>query len=124
MSEQLEQALTESTTKIITWMEQAEGFVVEQAPDVVQQLLAWRMAEASLGVTGCLLAGLACLFATRWGWSRLEDDEIEPAGFFGCLLGSFGMFISIVGLYINGLMLAKVLVAPKLVVLDALRGLL
>ena len=117
MSEQLEQALTESTTKIITWMEQAEGFVVEQAPDVVQQLLAWKMAAASLGVTGCL-------FATRWGWSRLEDDEIEPAGFFGCLLGSFGMLISIVGLYINGLMLAKVLVAPKLVVLDALRGLL
>jgi hypothetical protein len=128
VSEELEQALAESTTQIIEWMEQAGGFVAEQAPDVVQQFLAWKFyANCAWGATFALVflaltaLGIFCFVADeRSHKSGYYDEAFASAGTFSwfCALGS--LIISV----FFWVAVAKIQVAPKLVVLEYLRGLL
>lgn len=77
----LDQALSEVLQKAVTGVEQGVDFLSAQLPDVVHQLLMWKMAES---IVYNLLAVGVTLF-TIWCWGKFnaaikEDGFNEDAG--------------------------------------------
>ena len=124
MTEQTEQALTESVTEIIGWVEQAKDFAVEQAPGVVQELLAWQLWSNAVGCVTFLVLAAAFMFLLNTGIQRLRVNEYSDSGIDMTIIGGIGLAVTALGVPIFGLAAVKVLIAPKLVVLEALKGLL
>ena len=129
MTDQTEQALTESVTEIIGWVEQAKDFAVEQAPDVVQQLLAWELVTNLAGTVALLLGAAVVAWSSRACWRKHHalikdggyDREDWDAGAAITGAAAAGLFLAS---WVPALSAIKVFVAPKLVVLAALKGLL
>lgn len=115
--------LKESLVEVIDWLkvgaEQSKDFVIEQAPMVAQEYVAWTFWEAVIGLAVCLLlAPLACLaFAITIRWMR--DDEFgDPSGFVGAIITgmlAIGVFI---GAYANATTAIKATVAPRVVIIE------
>ncbi len=72
---------------LIESMEQSKTFVLDQAPDVVQQLVIWKRTEYTVAVCLCIMAivTLSCLF--RWNLTNIirvykvdqvDDEDHEP----------------------------------------------
>ena len=129
MTEQTEQALAESVTEIIGWVEQAKDFAVEQAPLVVEELLHWKLV---MGITGAvvflvLAAGCGVL---SWQFNKRHNEIVESGAYdtaywdVGCVFVGIGAATFFFVSWVPALAAVKVLVAPRLVVLDALKNLL
>jgi membrane-bound ClpP family serine protease len=94
----------------------AATFIQEQAPELCQQIIAWETTISWVGVIGfglLMLLGLVLFFT-----SMLKDWD--DAGFVGAFTGLIGL----IGLGFNLYNLVKVLTAPKLVLIEAITGLL
>jgi hypothetical protein len=111
MKEQLQVALTE----VINTTVQAKDFIIAETPDVVRQLLLWKMTEAIIySAVGLLLLG-ACAFLIPRAWKKLSDiDEgLLPIMMFWALpLFGCGALLS------NTLIWVQILVAPKVYLLE------
>ena len=82
MKEELTQVSIEALKGLMNNLTQAKGFVLEQAPDVLQGLILTARIESSfcVAIAGALIVlGLVCLF---WG---VKENE-EAGGFIGVLL--------------------------------------
>ena len=128
MDEGLERALTESTTKIIAWVEQAEGFVAEQAPDVVEQFLAWKLlcnvTWGSVFLVVFVLLMVGFILALVNGKPPKDEFDLSDGWINLGVFCMFGLPITLPGCAYFWAAAAKVWIAPKLVVLEYLRGLL
>lgn len=67
MNEQLQNALVDLLTKVTSGIDNATAFLAWELPDVVQQLLRWKLVEHSLKSIFCLVV-IACViwFATAF----------------------------------------------------------
>lgn len=104
-----------SLTKILEWAEAGETFVVEQAPLVVQEMIAWGVMRGSLGIAlgvFLMVAGLLIAFLIE----RRGDQPDRILHLMSALPGLMGFFIAVSS--IGNLM--KVLTAPRLYVIDQL----
>jgi len=112
------------TEKLIKYLETTETFVAEHAPDYIQQLLEYEFLSSILCLTG--IAALA-IVVILWGRSMHSRDsegvnisEGEVIPFFFTV-----MIIVIVGIMtgVNSVdTLVKIKVAPKVFIMDKLRG--
>lgn len=97
------------------------SFIQQQAPEFIEQLLAWRMADS---IAGILFFGTITTILIWYARKRFKSDEedfsMEPPGFVAALLAVMPLIPTAI-CFMN---LVKVLVAPKLVVLEMISDLL
>lgn len=124
-----EDLTTELINEILTILKSTKSFVVNQMPDVVQQILHWSIAESAL----LILIGLGMFVGAVWGLIKIrqkwkdranhyDDDEfLFIISAIGCVCGGF---VSVPIFFINLFSLVKILVAPKIYLLEYFTGLL
>ena len=66
MNEQLQQALTAILNKTMQGVDTGVSFLSNQLPDVISQLLLWKMAQAGIGFSIILLVVVISSFSARW----------------------------------------------------------
>lgn len=133
MSEEMKQALEQFAARLLQEGTNAIDFTKEQVPLLVQEFLRWKVAESAMhvgvGVVLVLVALMLFKQAAKWIREELDSDSYDPPiKLFG------GIFAGIGGVILAGPMaltellyvfpLAKAIFAPRLVVLDFVRGLL
>jgi len=131
MTEQLEQTLSKVIEKSLKLAEETGNFVIDQAPDLLQQFYAWHITESSFYLLiGVILLIVTILLPRLWGRPEVGhtcdrkflgkyyafNDEFDAIPIIGTYL--VGGFISIPIIIINTLDLLKLLVAPKLYLIE------
>jgi len=120
MNEELKQQAQEALGIFIKDVLSAKEFVVDQAPDIIQQVLTWGVYDAWLGIgIGISLTIIAiALFCMSW----FSDGEfLQPMGIvFGSIIG----FIAFLFISLNISQLVKVKSAPKVYLIEYAVGLM
>jgi len=129
MNEELEKQLATILEKALNVAEQTGEFVLEQAPQLLQEFYMWHTAKYILGV----IAGIALIIIARVVinfWSKKYDEaegvDWDECKMFGRVGDQFGMIvpyviITFVGLTvfcINTYNLIFITVAPKLYLIE------
>lgn len=120
-----DQKLAESIDTMMAWMEQGKSLASEQAPLVVEEIIQYTMGEAVLWLIICTVALVAARrfygVLRKRKANRTDPMEDDDLGWFGLIL----VTVISTALWLNFLtLLVKVIIAPRLVILDALKGLL
>lgn len=117
MNERLETLLTYLETTVKT----AGEFAVEQAPEVVEEILEWALYKASLELVLSIAFTYGAFRLLMWpkkNWDYLVKNDIEPICVVPILFGFMGAvacpLIAIDQIYI----ILQVLVAPRLYLLE------
>jgi len=111
--------------KALEYVEAAEGFVVEQAPLLVQEILAWGFAEHLIYALLWGVFGLTLLISVVKLCRFLY--KVEPDGEVAWVVGLFGSGVSVLLGFVSfcyALEVVKISVAPRLYLLEAFKGLL
>ena len=104
----------ERVAKILDWLAdrvtKAENFVLEQAPDVVQQIIAFDMVHSIAVLVGCILGiVIVSIVFTAILKTKETGDFIAL-----CFMGSIGaMFVCTVIVFVQATHIAQMHVAPK-----------
>ncbi len=122
----MEKELTrEVVEKLVGWLDSAGNFVLDQAPDIVQQMLLMRLWECSLGIIfSAVLLGILMTVYMRVATS----DRIKGADGFD-LISGYALFLAVFSiplfmLFLEILKIIEVFVAPKVYILEKLSGLM
>lgn len=121
-------------TELINWLkdaaESAGEFVQREAPLVANEIVAWHFWSSVGGIAFCSLAaslawGVAGWFFLRWkafGYELRDGQKGEGCGilFFALTLTGFAIFLP--GLGFNGYEAIKAKVAPRVVIIEYIRG--
>lgn len=125
MNEQLQQALAAILNKTMAGVEAGASFMQAELPEVIQQLLMWKLVEACM-LTVASVAVVSCygLFIRAYCKSDesgvLKDCYGFPSfgGFAGLAGGACATVAAIVGLVKFPLAAAQILVAPKIYLIE------
>lgn len=113
MSEQTNKIISDLLLKASNGIDSAVAFSQAQMPDVIEQLMRWKMASYGLRVFTCiLLLALMCFFI-RKSWQWHEGCEKETAGFAGLILSGAITLISLLALFANVGNAIQLWFAPK-----------
>ncbi len=125
MNEQLQQALAAILNKTMAGVEAGASFLQAELPDVIQQLLMWKLVEASmLTVASVTVIALYTWFLRVYcrapEGSALKDYGNFPSfgGFAGLACGACATVVGVVGLVQYPLTAAQILVAPKIYLIE------
>ena len=124
MDEQIKELATTGLSKALEYIETAEGFVVKQAPLLVQEILAFGMAEA------CITAFILVVLASGLGYGTYRlvqvatKDGADEAAFIVGLLGGGASIGCLIGFFGEVFTIAKITFAPRLYLLQELKALL
>lgn len=129
MNEELKKQLTQFLAKALDVAEKGIDTAGEQIPALLQEIVYWQLAYK----VSCLVLGLillvAAIYCSKRGFHLLKqtaygDIDVYWAVGVGLIGGSIvSLFFSIVSIA-EGFTFLKALVAPRLVVIDYLKGLL
>jgi hypothetical protein len=118
MDDATKQALNDFLQRAIALAEQG----VETLPSVFQEILAWKLFDWGTGVGYSLILLGAVIWARRYFLDLLDEDDEVPVVFLHLTLAvPFFFALTWLGVAISGI--AKVFLAPNLVILDYLRSL-
>jgi hypothetical protein len=106
----LEQTLVDTINASKAGIEKGIDFAQAQIPDVVQQLLVWKLTAALVMTAVCILVIIGCLLAIKKWFEQSEGAIIVPT----CIIIPFAFLI---GLY-SALDAIKIYLAPKLYLLE------
>lgn len=112
----------EIAQELLSTYRAGKDFVIEQAPEVVRQLVVLKQVQFG-GICGLIF--LAGLFAVWWGtrpFFKVEDakyDPLEPLHIVGAICGGFVALFAGLTFFIDGL---PWIVAPKVAILNYLMG--
>jgi len=120
--------LTVYLEKTLYWLESAGTFVADQIPIFVQEVLAWAFWESIFFATICLLVVIVDIIgAIQLGKKILWKEEVtyrmDGFNFFLSVL-SFLPVLFIIGVFGRIADIIKVLVAPRLFLLEYVKELL
>jgi hypothetical protein len=119
MTEKMELVLAEALTKALDVAEKTGDFVVEQSPEVVQQLLMWKMIISMIGFFAVVLSIFALvvwLSKAMIFLKKMDDAEIIPLCIFGAVI--HGALTLLIGKGFGAFTWLKILIAPKLYLLE------
>jgi hypothetical protein len=108
----------EIVNKLIEYLDAGGDFVKEQAPDVINQMINYGTWDARFGLLVFSIGMLIGAFLFLGG--VLSDCEGFQIG--GSVLGVFAVVLCICGLCSNYSALKKIEIAPKVYLLEQLRG--
>jgi hypothetical protein len=99
---------------------QAKAFVLEQAPEFCQQLLARDMGLALFGSICCLIAAIAgtCLF--RRCVNGLKNDDGNPGWIMGSVFSAMGSLAALAGVVYWLFQFLYIHLAPKVYLVEQL----
>lgn len=124
MNDELKKALVDSLDLLKTGLEKSSDFVLEQAPMVVQEYIAYtRVMSTVQVVSGVLLFILTCITCRYWMrlTYRLATESSEalevPVGIFGAAAHIFA-FIGSIGLISNITTCIMAWTAPRVLILE------
>lgn len=109
----------EITKKILEYMDGTKDFLLEQAPDVVQQLITWAIFNSCLQIIFCisLITISWKIFKRRSFPDFIDEDAVVPfIRIFFAVAGVICIFAILSYLQC----LAKCLIAPKLFIIQSL----
>ena len=104
-------------------LKDSKDFVMEQAPDVIQQFIAWKTCQHGMLVVLFVVLSLVLVCVMRWAWryAGKEMNEVDRPLFrflaVGCA-GGGGSVGFVVGTILNLFWFVEVLVAPKVYLLE------
>lgn len=124
MNEQLQTALVDILTKVTTGVEHSITFLSTELPDVVNQLLMWKMFESLLfcilGVVLLIIVMIADLKLHKIAVNHVEKHPYSEA-----LVLGWGMFGSVIRIFAYGFPLSilnlawlKIWIAPKIFLIE------
>lgn len=126
MNEELQQALTQFLTASLNAVEKGATIAGEQIPLILQEIVQWKIWSSAVGFVGFLLLSIVLAIVALKCWKQINpgtDEFCVPIGACAvlCLLIAPVMFlISCEQLY----RLIKVLTAPRLVLIEFLKGII
>lgn len=124
MKEELQQRLIDSADKIQQWIESTEAFLTEQTPLLVQEVLLYHTFLYGSSMAASLVLFVILLWSAKkmtQNKKRSEEPEFDFGAFIFVLLGVLASFISF---FVFLVKLTKVLVAPRLFILEYVGGLI
>ena len=98
-----------------------KAFVIDQAPDFIQQVLAWQLASNAFTLVVVVVILLAAIYANKKWWDYTGKEGIEDARMF-MLLNLF-LLIPLGVAHCCALDLLKIHFAPKVFLLEYFAGL-
>lgn len=108
----------ELAQKVLEMLTAAEGFVLEQAPDVVQQLLVWQFWSSVVGFVICLVVFFVCAWAVWRLFKSADNYGPDPV----IIIPSVAVIISTLIGCISFFNALQIHLAPKVFLLEYLRG--
>ena len=112
--------LEQSLTKVLTWIEAAEGFVADHAPQLAQEIIGYgSYYHGGLAVFGVVLAIIAAVVfvSVLRAEKKISDDALG----FCVVVSLIGFVIGLgMGTY-NGFRLFFVLMAPRAYLIEQIR---
>lgn len=117
----MEELLKPYVEKALKAMEAGGEFIIDQAPELIQQFYAWHIASNIVWVTLSLTIAGVSFYIIRTAYKNDDDWDVEytaAAWVFGSAFFVIGTVMSV----INILNLIKVLVAPKLYLIEHFIG--
>jgi len=120
MEEGLQKTANEALSGIIEGVASAKEFILAELPEVVQQLLMWKMAESLVVFVVCLSVILAvfvnAVFILKYLTKRDLKEEIAiPWGITSIVISLFGIVIPLCEI---NLVWLQIWVAPKVYLLE------
>jgi hypothetical protein len=117
MTNELEKILIPLIEKAAAGAENAADFVIEQAPEVVEQLLRWKLWQSLVIFVGLIgLFVLLIVGAIKW-WKR-EGGYTDEQPIIIALCGGASMVLFLLGVTAPTLDWLMILVAPKLYLIE------
>ena len=115
MNNKLEEQLSKVVEKSIGLAEKTGEFVIEQAPQLLQEFYNWHITESIIYLLlGLFILVLPILFTVK-NWKSLYDSDFGA----GCVITCFFTTLSGICISIYNLIeLIKILVAPKLYLIE------
>lgn len=119
----LKAALVEIIQKCLNGIDKGVDFLNAQLPDVIEQLLMWKMWESiAINLIVLIFAFLIPLVLVirnfKKGFAELTNDEISSCGFL-LLVGGVWMFLgSIILLCVANSIWLQILIAPKIYLIE------
>lgn len=124
MNEELQQALTQFLTASLNAVEKGATIAGEQIPLILQEIVQWQVCRSIVGVIGLLLLIAVMLYFCRFFYVKNEPKtHYSEAGVISFFLG-VGALACVVPLGVVLFDLTKALVAPSLVIIEYLKGML
>jgi len=115
----LQQQLAEYLKSIATTAQAGAAFVVEQAPLVVQEKIAYGRAVETVALLAWLVGVVVCARSGRAAWAAAEKDDYDnPFYIFGGLAAVIGLVVSVLFVFGQFAAVAKVWFAPRLYILE------
>ena len=123
MSEKLQEAMAEIITKAVSSVEAAGSFIVEQTPDVIKQLLTWKLTEALFFVGLGVVIGLLSIPFFKLGkyfgaQGRIDNNNDDVQCFLFYALTCICVFIGIVMFFVNMHTVLYIWMAPKVYLIE------
>lgn len=118
MNEELQKKLVELINGAQKAGTEAFLFTKEQVPDVIQQLLRWKFAEALSVAAFCLALITLCFWVARWAWEAEGKSYMDEGHAFCFMLSLLTSLISIIFLWVNALTALQIYIAPKVYLLE------
>jgi len=104
-------------------LEGGKGFVLEQAPDVVQQLILWKRVESIVIVALLAVTALVALCLARSWSAKVDWDSAATEGYvYASVSGCFVFASCLIAALIVAVYSLEVWLAPKVYVLHYLSG--
>jgi hypothetical protein len=110
----LEQTLVDTINATKSGISQGIDFAQQQIPEVVQQLLMWKMAQALIWLVTCLALIILCVYLTIKAFKG-KDDGMQGVSL---ALSIFVGVPSVIGFIIALSQVIKIWTAPKLYLLE------
>ena len=134
MEQQLEKALAEIIEKASRGIDSSAEFITGQIPDVVQQLLSWKLTESCIGGFTSLLVTILCVTFLSIGARKYQDgvkkkesNWAHGGGLYSTPTGvliigtSVSLIVPLFSLFImysSVIDAAKIILAPKLYLIE------
>jgi hypothetical protein len=126
MNEQLQQALAEILNKATAGVESGAAFLQAELPDVIQQLLMWKMAAAILSILISIViiyayAKALISYAKSDRSNRFWHDgydTISPFGFTTLLAGGIASFFCVLCIIDSLFDVLQIWIAPKIYLIE------
>lgn len=124
MNEELKNQLTQFLEKALDVVNKGIDTAGEQIPALLQEIVYWQIGKNSFAL---LIAFVFCFTAFVFGlklikYSKCSHDADEETS--GIILITVSIIISFMTFAITGINIVQALVAPRLVILEYLKGLL
>ncbi len=116
MSTATDELVNQALLSAIEAVKSTGNFVLEQAPDVIRQLILYKTAVLSLSTVGAIAAVIAAVIYVRRLWRAWKGDE--DMEFLAALVTVFGVGLPGLWLALSTVSLLKILIAPKVWLLE------